>query len=76
MNTIRFILIAAITSAVIITATNYSKYRQSNNASQIRDYQLAVYNDSTQIWDGNRLVATIPYDSASKFDLAINKDNE
>lgn len=41
-----------------------------------REYQIEVDIDSSEIWDGDRLVGKIPYDSASKFDLLINKDNE
>lgn len=41
-----------------------------------REYQIEIDIDSSEIWDGDRLVGKIPYDSTSKLDLLINKDNE
>ena len=39
------------------------------------EYQLNVYNDSTVIMDGNRVVGVMKYDSTSQFDKIINLDN-
>lgn len=41
-----------------------------------REYQVELDIDSTEIWDGDRFVGKIPYDSASKFDLLMTKDNQ
>ena len=43
---------------------------------QLRDYQIEVTNDSTVIWDGDRKVITLPYDSTQALDKAINQDNQ
>ena len=40
------------------------------------DYQLDVYEDSTVIWDANRHVATLRYDSTQALDKVISADNE
>lgn len=40
------------------------------------DYQINVYNDSTVIMDGRRVVGIIKYDSTSQFDKIINTDNQ
>ena len=44
--------------------------------AQLREYQIEVYNDSTVIWDGERHVITLPYDSTQALDKAINLDNQ
>lgn len=41
-----------------------------------REYQVELNIDSTEIWDGDRLVGKIPYDSASKFDILMTNDNQ
>ncbi len=43
---------------------------------RLRDYQLAVYNDSTVIFDGDRHVITLQYDSTQALDNAISYDNK
>lgn len=40
------------------------------------DYQLDVYEDSTVIWDGNRHVSTLKYDSTQALDKVILDDNQ
>lgn len=42
----------------------------------IKDYQLEVYEDSTIIWDGQRKVITLPYDSTQTLDNIILMDNQ
>ena len=42
----------------------------------LRDYQIELFNDSTQLWDGDRHVATLRYDSTQALDKVINADNE
>lgn len=44
--------------------------------NHLRSYQISTYEDSTIIFDGDRHVATIAYDSTSLFDKAINFDNQ
>lgn len=43
---------------------------------RLKDYQLDVYEDSTVIFDGDRHVATLRYDSTSALDKVIMADNE
>ena len=43
---------------------------------RLRDYQIEVNNDSTVIWDGDRKVIALPYDSTQALDKAINQDNK
>ena len=50
--------------------------KKQPNSVQLREYQIEVYNDSTVIWDGDRKVATLPYDSTQALDKAINNDNK
>ena len=49
--------------------------KKEPNPIQLREYQIEVYNDSTVIWDGDRKVVTLPYDSTQALDKAINNDN-
>lgn len=51
-------------------------YSKSANLVPSRDYQVELGMDSTWIYDGNRLVGVIPYDSTSNFDNLMTKDNE
>ena len=43
---------------------------------RLRSYQLETYSDSTIIWDGDRHVSTLLYDSTSALDKVIMADNE
>lgn len=43
---------------------------------RLRDYQIEVYNDSTAIFDGDRHVITLQYDSTQAIDKAISEDNQ
>ena len=43
---------------------------------RLRDYQIQIFNDSTVIWDGDRKVAAISFDSTYAIDRAILRDNE
>lgn len=43
--------------------------------SQLRDYQIECTMDSMYLYDNQKLIGTIPYDS-SKFSLLIYKDNQ
>jgi hypothetical protein len=43
---------------------------------RLRSYQLETFNDSTVIWDGDRPVATLRYDSTSQLDKVISTDNQ
>lgn len=47
-----------------------------NTKGNLRDYQVDITNDSTYIYDGNRLVSAIPFDSCTQFDKVMIKDNE
>lgn len=42
----------------------------------LRDYQLEVYEDSTVIFDGDRHVSTLRYDSTQALDSVIMDDNQ
>ena len=65
-------------------ANEQSKYctptRQCQNAieaqKRLRSYQLETYNDSTVIWDGDRKVVTLLFDSTTTLDKAISFDNQ
>ena len=50
--------------------------KKEPNPVQLREYQIEVFNDSTVIWDGERHVITLPYDSTQALDKAINNDNQ
>ncbi len=43
---------------------------------RLRGYQIEVYNDSTAIYDGDRHVITLQYDSTQSIDKAISFDNQ
>lgn len=47
-----------------------------NAIKQMKDYQLDVYEDSTIIWDGQRKVAVLPFDSTQALDKQIYFDNQ
>lgn len=55
-------------------------YKMCQNAieaqKRLRSYQLETYNDSTVIWDGDRHVVTLLFDSTTTLDKAISADNE
>lgn len=39
------------------------------------EYQIDITEDSTYIYDGNRYVGSIPYDSTQQFDKVMLRDN-
>lgn len=41
-----------------------------------REYQIELYNDSTVIYDGERKVGVLLFDSTQAFDKLMIKDNE
>lgn len=43
---------------------------------RMRDYQIDVYDDSTTIFDGDRHVATLLFDSTQSIDKVISFDNQ
>lgn len=43
---------------------------------RLRDYQLDVYEDSTVVYDGDRHVATLRFDSTQALDSTIMDDNQ
>ena len=76
MKNTLFILAICLVSCM---AENWSDNPDTNKQpapEQLREYQIEVYNDSTVIWDGERHVITLPYDSTQALDKAINQDNQ
>lgn len=79
------ILIVAL-SVVLINATLctivncYISLQESkakiNTSIKPRAYQIELNNDHTVIYDGDRIVGKIPFDSTSHFDKLMMKDNE
>lgn len=47
-----------------------------NAQDAAREYQIELGMDSTYIYDGDRLVGVLPYDSTQSFDKIMMKDNE
>ena len=61
---------------IIEHPTTETETKKEPNPIQLREYQIEVFNDSTVIWDGDRKVITLPYDSTQALDKAINNDND
>lgn len=40
------------------------------------EYQITLEEDGAAVYDGQRYVGYLPYDSTSAFDKLMNKDNE
>lgn len=88
MRTITFTILCIIGAVVCFCAgyqthkvgeleRGYSQAVYTQQAiDDLRSYQIETYNDSTVIFDGDRHVATIAYDSTSAFDKAITNDNQ
>ena len=51
-------------------------YVGKENSPKPRAYQIELNDSSTIIYDGDRRVGTIPFDSCSQFDRLMLKDNE
>jgi len=68
----------AFTFLAFLTFTAGYLYSSESNkpVNNLRSYQIEVYNDSTVIFDGNRHVITLPYDSTQAIDSAISADNQ
>lgn len=49
---------------------------KTSGTPQLRDYQLEVENDTTYMYDGERLVTKFPYSDTDVISLAINHDND
>lgn len=47
-----------------------------NAREAMRDYQIELWNDSTVIFDGERRVGTMPFDSTQAFDKLMIEDNQ
>jgi len=71
-----FILAICFASCMAENWSDNPETKKEPNPIQLREYQIEVYNDSTVIWDGDRKVITLPYDSTQALDKAINNDNK
>lgn len=88
MRTITFTILCVIAAAsMFVAGLLYQKIGEEQRGhaqavytqqaiDDLRSYQIETYNDSTVIFDGDRHVATIAYDSTSAFDKAITNDNQ
>jgi len=71
-----FILGICLVSCMAENWSDNPDTKKEPNPVQLREYQIEVFNDSTVIWDGERHVITLPYDSTQALDKAINNDND
>ena len=71
-----FILAICLVSCMAENWSDNPDTKKEPNPVQLREYQIEVFNDSTVIWDGERHVITLPYDSTQALDKAINQDNQ
>ena len=71
-----FILAICLVSCMAENWSDNPDTKKEPNPVQLREYQIEVFNDSTVIWDGERHVITLPYDSTQALDKAINLDNQ
>ena len=71
-----FILGICLVSCMAENWSDNPDTKKEPNPVQLREYQIEVFNDSTVIWDGERHVITLPYDSTQALDKAINQDNQ
>ncbi len=71
-----FILGICLASCMAENWSDNPDTKKEPNPVQLREYQVEVFNDSTVIWDGERHVITLPYDSTQALDKAINLDNQ
>ncbi len=71
-----FILAICLVSCMAENWSDNPETKKEPNPIQLREYQIEVFNDSTVIWDGERHVITLPYDSTQALDKAINLDNQ
>ena len=71
-----FILAICLVSCMAENWSDNPDTKKEPNPVQLREYQIEVFNDSTVIWDGERHVITLPYDSTQALDKAINNDNK
>ena len=71
-----FILAICLVSCMAENWSDNPDTKKEPNPVQLREYQIEVFNDSTVIWDGERHVITLPYDSTQALDKAINNDNQ
>jgi hypothetical protein len=71
-----FILAICLVSCMAENWSDNPDTKKEPNPVQLREYQIEVFNDSTVIWDGERHVITLPYDSTQSLDKAINQDNQ
>ena len=71
-----FILGICLVSCMAENWSDNPDTKKEPNPVQLREYQIEVFNDSTVIWDGERHVITLPYDSTQALDKAINNDNQ
>lgn len=59
---------------------DYDKYTEAfpsdSEQLKMRDYQLDIHMGSTDIYEGNRYVGTLKYDSTSALDSIIDEDNQ
>ena len=71
-----FILGICLVSCMAENWSDNPDTKKEPNPVQLREYQIEVFNDRTVIWDGERHVITLPYDSTQALDKAINQDNQ
>ncbi len=76
MKNTLFILAICLVSCMAENWSDNPDTKKEPNPVQLREYQIEVFNDSTVIWDGERHVITLPYDSTQALDKAINLDNQ
>jgi len=76
MKNTLFILAICLVSCMAENWSDNPDTKKEPNPVQLREYQIEVFNDSTVIWDGERHVITLPYDSTQALDKAINQDNQ
>jgi hypothetical protein len=68
---------AALICAAVIAAAYYEVWQEkANHRKAMQEYQFSITPDSTYIYDNERLVAVIPFDSTAKLDSVMLLDNQ
>lgn len=70
------LIAALVLTAIIGGVIDIYIFLSKQAPSLSHSYQLDIYDDSTRIFQGDRLVGTIPFDSTSYFDKLMISDNQ
>ena len=61
------------TALVLFLISFYSSFLLSNNKLSEKEYQLEINSDSVTVYDGSRIVGTVPADSINALLLSDNQ---